>query len=98
MSTRTDGTAWQGTLGAFRFEVQGVAGGKPVRVAEVTTRIVDDIAPQWPKPRGMEQHEVPSGSRLRTGADGLSGAAAPAKALFSAASGEVAERLKALPC
>ncbi|MGH0035949.1 MAG: dihydrodipicolinate reductase [Myxococcota bacterium] len=47
-----------GTLGAFRFEVQGVVGGRPVLVVEHVTRIVDDTAPQWPRARGMGHHQV----------------------------------------
>ena len=47
-----------GTLGAFRFEVQGISGGRPVIVLEHVTRIVDDTAPQWPRPAGMGHHQV----------------------------------------
>ena len=47
-----------GSLGAYRFEVQGVAGGRPVLVLEHVTRIVDDTAPQWPRPAGMGHHQV----------------------------------------
>ncbi len=57
--TLADGTRLdQGTLGAFRFEVKGVAAGRPVLVVEHVTRIVDDTAPQWPRPEGVGQHEV----------------------------------------
>lgn len=40
----------QGTQGAFRFEVQGVVGGRPRIVCEHVTRIDDDLAPDWPRP------------------------------------------------
>lgn len=48
----------KGTQGAFRFEVQGVIGDRPVLVVEHVTRIVDETAPQWPKAEGMGFHEV----------------------------------------
>jgi hypothetical protein len=53
-----------GTLGAFRFEVRGLAGGRAPLVVEHVTRIVDDTAPQWPRPVagasgvGMGHHQV----------------------------------------
>ncbi len=47
-----------GTLGAFRFEVQAIVGGRPVLVLEHITRIVDDTAPQWPRAEGMGHHQV----------------------------------------
>jgi hypothetical protein len=47
-----------GTQGAFRFEVQGISGGRPVIVVEHVTRIVDDTAPQWPAADGMGFHQV----------------------------------------
>jgi hypothetical protein len=47
-----------GTLGAFRFEVQGIVRGRPVLVVEHVTRIVDDTAPQWPRAAGMGHHQV----------------------------------------
>jgi hypothetical protein len=39
-----------GTQGAFRFEVQGIVGGRPCIVCEHVTRIDDDLAPDWPRP------------------------------------------------
>lgn len=48
----------KGTLGAFRFEVQGIVGGKPTLVVEHITRITDDTAPQWPRAEGMGHHRV----------------------------------------
>jgi hypothetical protein len=40
----------QGTQGAFRFEVQGIVGGRPTIVCEHVTRIDDDLCPDWPRP------------------------------------------------
>jgi hypothetical protein len=42
------GTFEAGTQGAFRFEVQGIVGGRPQLVVEHVTRIDDDCAPEWP--------------------------------------------------
>ena len=52
------GTLAQGTQGAFRFEVQGIVGDRPVLIVEHITRIVDDTAPQWPRADGMGHHQV----------------------------------------
>ena len=41
------GTFEAGTQGAFRFEVQGIVGGRPLLVVEHITRIDDDCAPDW---------------------------------------------------
>jgi 4-hydroxy-tetrahydrodipicolinate reductase len=41
-----------GTMGALRFEVQGIVGGKPAIVVEHVTRIDDDLAPEWPTGKG----------------------------------------------
>jgi hypothetical protein len=40
----------EGTQGAFRFEVQGIIGGRPRIVMEHVTRIVPEAAPHWPSP------------------------------------------------
>jgi 2,4-diaminopentanoate dehydrogenase len=49
----------EGTQGAFRFEVQGIVGGRPLVVVEHVTRIDDDIAPDWSlPPRGQGCHRV----------------------------------------
>lgn len=48
----------KGTLGAFRFEVQGIVAGEPLLVLEHVTRIVDDTAPQWERAAGMGYHAV----------------------------------------
>jgi hypothetical protein len=42
------GTFEAGTQGAFRFEVRGMVGGRPLLVVEHVTRIDDDCAPDWP--------------------------------------------------
>lgn len=49
----------EGTLGAFRFEVQGIVDGRPLLVCEHVTRIDDACAPEWPyPPTGQGAHEV----------------------------------------
>ena len=48
-----------GTLGAFRFEVQGIVAGHPLIVMEHVTRIDDDCATDWPRPTsGQGVHTV----------------------------------------
>jgi hypothetical protein len=47
-----------GTMGAFRLEIQGIVGGRPLLVIDHVTRIVNDIAPEWPKPKGDGAHGV----------------------------------------
>ena len=48
-----------GTMGAFRFEVQGIVRGRPLIVMEHVTRIHDDCAPEWPYPDGGQgSHRV----------------------------------------
>ncbi|MEM7288203.1 MAG: dihydrodipicolinate reductase [Actinomycetota bacterium] len=48
-----------GTMGAFRFEVQGIVAGEPLIVMEHITRIHDDCAPDWPHPDdGQGSHRV----------------------------------------
>lgn len=42
------GTFEAGTQGAFRFEVNGVVGGRPFLVCEHITRIDEACAPEWP--------------------------------------------------
>lgn len=49
----------KGTQGAFRFEVQGLVGGKPKIVVDHTTRIDDAMAPHWPQPHeGSGAHGI----------------------------------------
>ncbi|WOC13271.1 NAD(P)H-dependent amine dehydrogenase family protein [Gordonia sp. MP11Mi] len=40
----------EGTQGALRFEVQGIVDGRALIVIEHVTRIVADVAPDWPTP------------------------------------------------
>jgi len=47
-----------GTMGAFRLEVQGIVGGRALLVVDHVTRIVNDIAPDWPMPAGDGAHGV----------------------------------------
>ena len=42
----------KGTMGALRFEVQGIVDGRPVLVVEHVTRMHDDLAPEWPRSDG----------------------------------------------
>jgi 4-hydroxy-tetrahydrodipicolinate reductase len=46
------GTVAEGTMGALRFEIQGVVDGEPKIVIEHVTRMADDLAPDWPQPPG----------------------------------------------
>jgi 4-hydroxy-tetrahydrodipicolinate reductase len=39
----------KGTADAFRFELEGVVGGRPAIVLEHVTRLRPDTAPQWPQ-------------------------------------------------
>jgi len=45
-------TVEPGTMGAMRFEVQGIVGGRPAIVVEHVTRLADDLAPEWPTGNG----------------------------------------------
>ena len=45
-------TVEPGTMGALRFEVQGIVGGVPALVVEHVTRIDDTLAPEWPQGNG----------------------------------------------
>ncbi|MGH3391205.1 MAG: NAD(P)H-dependent amine dehydrogenase family protein [Actinomadura sp.] len=42
----------KGTAAALRFEVRGMAGGRPVIVLEHVTRLRDDLGADWPQPAG----------------------------------------------
>lgn len=57
------GTFEEGTMGAFRFQVTGLAGGHPLLTVEHITRIDDDCAPDWQQPLnpGGEHRVVMSG-------------------------------------
>jgi 4-hydroxy-tetrahydrodipicolinate reductase len=52
------GTVAAGTMGALRFEVQGIVGGEPRIVIEHVTRMADDLAPDWPQPPGHGGYRV----------------------------------------
>ena len=41
-----------GTMGALRFEVQGIVNGRAAIVVEHVTRLDDDLAPEWPAGKG----------------------------------------------
>jgi len=45
-------TVEPGTMGALRFEVQGIVGGVAAIVVEHVTRIDDALAPEWPQGKG----------------------------------------------
>ncbi len=47
-----DRTVEPGSMGALRFEVQGIVKGVPRLVVEHVTRIDDDLAPEWPTGNG----------------------------------------------
>lgn len=44
------GTIKKGTVAAVRFTITGVAAGKEVIVIDHTTRLRDDLRPDWPQP------------------------------------------------
>lgn len=48
----------EGTMGAFRLEIEGIVGGRPLLVVDHITRIVNDIAPEWPRSKGDGAHGV----------------------------------------
>ena len=52
------GTFEAGTQGALRFEVRGMVNGRARIVVEHVTRIIDDIAPDWPKAAASNAHGV----------------------------------------
>ena len=48
----------EGTMGAFRLEIQGIVEGRPLLVVDHVTRIVNDVATDWPMPKGDGAHGV----------------------------------------
>ena len=52
------GTVGAGTLGAVRFEIQGIIAGEPRIVIEHVTRMADDLAPDWPQPPGHGGYRI----------------------------------------
>jgi 4-hydroxy-tetrahydrodipicolinate reductase len=51
-------TVEAGTQAALRFEVQGIAHGRAVIIAEHVTRLHDDAAPDWPRQVGQGGYEI----------------------------------------
>jgi hypothetical protein len=56
--TIASGTIEAATMAALRFEVRGMAGGRPVCVLEHVTRLRPDLAPHWPQPVGQGCYRV----------------------------------------
>jgi len=58
-------TVQPGTMGALRFEVQGIVGGRPAIVVEHVTRLDDDLAPEWPRGHGSYRVVVKGAPSIR---------------------------------
>ena len=58
-------TVAPGTMGALRFEVQGIVGGQPALVVEHVTRLDDDLAPDWPSGNGSYRVQIDGVPRMR---------------------------------
>ncbi|MEO8603524.1 MAG: diacylglycerol kinase [bacterium] len=58
-------TVEPGTLGAMRFEVQGIVGGRPAIVVEHVTRLDDALAPDWPTGNGSYRVVVTGFPKMR---------------------------------
>ncbi len=54
-----------GTMGALRFEVQGIVAGQPALVVEHVTRLDDALAPEWPQGPGGYRVLIEGSPRLR---------------------------------
>jgi 4-hydroxy-tetrahydrodipicolinate reductase len=52
------GTIERGTVAALRFEVRGMAAGRPVLVVEHVTRLRDELGPRWPQPSGRGCYRI----------------------------------------
>jgi len=48
----------EGTVAGLHFELRGLLGGKAVIVLEHVTRLLDEIAPDWPQPAGQGCYRV----------------------------------------
>lgn len=48
----------EGTTAGMRFEVRGIKDGKHVVVLEHVTRLLDELAPDWPQPHGAGGYRV----------------------------------------
>jgi hypothetical protein len=70
-----------GSLGAFRFEVRGLARGRDAFVIEHVTRICDELAPEWPSSatRGCHRVVVEGRPRLQVTLEADDGTANPAE-------------------
>jgi 2,4-diaminopentanoate dehydrogenase len=51
-------TVEAGTTAGLRFEVQGIAHGRPVVVVEHVTRLHDEVAPHWPEQVGQGGYRI----------------------------------------
>ena len=51
-------TVEPGTTAGLRFEVQGIAAGRPGVVVEHVTRLHDDVAPDWPSGHGQGFYRI----------------------------------------
>jgi 2,4-diaminopentanoate dehydrogenase len=51
-------TVEAGTTAGLRFEVQGIAHGRPVVVVEHVTRLHDEVAPHWPEQVGQGGYHI----------------------------------------
>lgn len=58
-------TVEAGTMGALRFEVQGIVKGVPRLVVEHVTRIDDALAPEWPQGNGSYRVLVTGSPAMR---------------------------------
>ena len=58
-------TVKPGTMGALRFEVRGIVGGRPAIVVEHITRIDDDLVPEWPQGNGSYRVIVTGFPKMR---------------------------------
>jgi len=90
----------RGTQGAFRFEVQGIVGGRPTLVVEHVTRFVDDIAPDWPRSpdgrRGSYAVIVEGDPHFEVTITLASGSGSPADAGNATAAGRVVHVIPAV--
>jgi 4-hydroxy-tetrahydrodipicolinate reductase len=51
-------TVEAGTQAGLRFEVRGIAHGRPVVIVEHVTRLHDDVAPEWPAQIGQGGYRI----------------------------------------
>jgi 4-hydroxy-tetrahydrodipicolinate reductase len=48
----------EGSVAGLHFEVRGMRDGRPVIVLEHATRLLDELAPDWPQPAGIGCYRV----------------------------------------